>query len=55
MKKAISIVLALILMFSLFVPASATAATVDTAITYRGIGVYVNGVEIPVDGGVQIV
>ena len=51
MKKAVSIILALVLMFSLFVPAAATAATVDTAITYRGIGVYVNGVEItPCDG-----
>lgn len=51
MKKAISVMLVLVLMLSLWVPVSATKGSSDVEITYRKIKVVVNGVEItPCDG-----
>ena len=51
MKKAISVMLVIVLMFSLCLPVSATQGSTNVDITYRQIKVLVNGVEItPCDG-----
>ncbi|MBQ9734161.1 MAG: hypothetical protein IJV74_08010 [Clostridia bacterium] len=46
MKKAISVMLVIVLMFSLCLPVSATQGSTNVDITYRQIKVLVNGVEI---------